>query len=171
MEVLDFGAGDEPDPRATTTADIRDTEEVDVVADITDVWPFEKDRFDGIVLSHVVEHLCQKDVIHVLRESARVGRVDGWVEVSVPVGVNAANDGDHERRWTWERPEQYSIEDRRGWDPKVPLQLVDRDLDVWLFGPLSGLTPLFKILSATWPAWATYRAGGGELIAHYEVVE
>lgn len=171
MDVLDFGAGDEPDPRATTTADIRDTEAVDVVADIMDEWPFDADRFDGIVLSHVVEHLSQNDVVHVLRECARVGRVGGWVEVSVPVGVNAANDGDHEGRWTWERPEQYSIADRRGWDPNVPLRLVDRDLNVWLFGPLSALTPLFKILSRTSPAWATYRAGGGEMLARYEVVE
>lgn len=166
MTVLEVGCGDDPDPRATMATDIRPTASADAQADIYDL-PLCDDSAEGLIARHVVEHLLQPELA--LEEVARVVKPGGWVEIRVPVGVNAANDGDHDSDWTWERPEQYSRAHRRGWDPDLPLRLVDRDLNVWLMGPWSALSPLFQLAARRWPAWAAYRAGGGELVARYKV--
>lgn len=168
MTVLEVGCGDDPDPRATITTDLRETDAADAQANVYDL-PVTDDALDGLIARHVVEHLLQPGLA--LAEAARAVKPGGWVEIRVPLGVNHANDGDHETRWSWERPEQYSRDHRRGWDPDLPLRLADRDLHVWLMGPWSPLSPAFQLAAQRWPAWASYRAGGGELVARYEVLD
>lgn len=168
MTVLDVGAGHNPDPRATTTADSHDLEGVDHEFDIRDAWPFADGVFDGVVMCHVLEHVA--DQAAVLAEAARVTRAGGWVEVTVPVGADAHADPDHASVWTYATPELFSAEGRtRHWDATLPLRLVDRDADVWLFAPFRRLTPLLRAFGRLWPAEAVRRCSSGEITATYEV--
>lgn len=165
--VLDVGGGTNPDPRATQVADIRAAPATDVQFDATDRWPLTANSFDGVVFSHVLEHFDQDAIVHVFREAARVLRAAGWVEASVPLGVNAITDSDHETRWTYETPEQFSRPHRRAWDPELPFELVSRSLNVWLGGPAAPATPLLQAASQKWPAWAAERCYSGVLTARY----
>lgn len=170
QRVIDVGAGHEPDPRATETADVHDLDSVDHVFDIREEWPFPAASIDGLVMSHVLEHV--DDQASVLEEAARVLRVGGWVEVTVPVGADAFADPDHESVWTWATPEIYSCRDRqRHWDAAIPLALEERSADVWLFGPLSWATPLLQALADRWPAEAVQRCSSGEITARYRRVK
>ncbi|MFD1526045.1 MULTISPECIES: class I SAM-dependent methyltransferase [Halobacteriales] len=143
----------------------------DLVLDLTDYpWtPFEDDSVTYIEARHGLEHLA--DPTAFFEECARVLRSGGTLEITVPLGVNARMDNDHETKWTYETPEQYSAPDRRPWDPEVPFELVDRNVRTWLGGPLAPLTPLFQAAARRWPAWAAARCYGGELTAVYRRVE
>ncbi len=168
--VLDLGAGDDPDARATETVDLY--ADADHQFDLTETWPIETDSVDGLVMNHVLEHM--PDVEHVFAEAARVLRDRGWFEAVVPVGADAWADPDHEQCWTWRTPEVYcretSAEEGRPWDPDPPFVLDQRDADVWLWGPYSGLTPLLQAMAAKWPAEAIRRCSSGELTARYRRV-
>lgn len=143
----------------------------DVVLDLTDYpWaPFDGDSVDHIVARHGVEHLS--DPAAFFQECGRVLGPGGTLSVTVPLGTNARTDNDHETVWTYETPEQYSLHHRRPWDPEVPFELVDREVSVWLGGPFSPLSPIFRLASRVWPAWAADRCYGGELTAVYRRCE
>lgn len=136
--VIDLGAGRDPDPRSTLTADLYAT--ADYQVNLEDDWPWPAGSVDGLVARHVIEHL--DDDVHALREAARVLRPGGWFEVVQPVGLNARADGDHvwESLWTWRTPE-YNL-GARHWDEEADLELVSRDVDVWPHLPTRFDAPL-----------------------------
>lgn len=163
QRVIDVGAGEDPDPRATETADIRPT--ADHQFDVREEWPFPEDYADMIIARHLVEHLS--DPTHFFDEAARVVRPGGRLEIVLPIGQNAITDLDHEQEWLYCTPEQYCVDQQRPWDPDTQFRLVKRDIDVYLGGPISPLTPVLQAVATIWPAWATYRCDTGELRAQY----
>lgn len=167
--IVDVGAGTDPDPRATETADLFDIEGIDHVFDIREPWPFQTESVDGLILSHVLEHV--DDQAAVLAEVARVLRGGGWCEITVPVGADAWADPDHERAWTWATPQIIDCRARqRHWDADVPLALIDRSTDVWLFSPLKWASPLLQAAARVWPAEAVRRCSSGEITATFRRV-
>ena len=162
--VLHLGCGEDY-RNGALNVDINPDSEADRIYDISKTpWPWPDGSFKRIEAKHLVEHL--ESPTEFFREAGRVLRQSGTLEITVPLGVNARTDGDHEPpMWTYERPEQYSRTHRRAWDPQVPFRLIERDLNVWLGGPLSKLTPAFQCAAQYWPAWAAERCFGGELKA------
>lgn len=165
--VIDVGAGKNPAPVATDTLDKRPC--ADYQADLEDEWPLPDNSADGVIARHVVEHL--NDPEHFFSEAARVLVVDGWLRVTVPLGEDAKTDHDHETEWRYCTPEQFSRSHRRGWDPDVPLDLVDREIKTWLGGPFRFVSPLLQLASRRWPAWAAHRCYAGELTATFRRVK
>lgn len=166
---LHLGCGDDYHEGALNV-DINPDSEADRILDVSETpWPWPDRAFSRIEAHHLVEHLTEPaDFFH---EASRTLTPGGQLVVTVPLGVNAKTDGDHEPpAWTHERPEQYSVEHRRPWDPTIPLRLVDRRPNVWLGGPLAKATPVFQALSEVWPAWVCERCYGGELTVVYERV-
>lgn len=164
--VLDVGAGKDPDPRATESADLHDLAGVDHQFDIRDQWPFDDAALDGIVMSHVLEHVA--DQSSVLAEAARCLRVGGWLEVTVPVGDDAYADPDHEHVWTYATPELLARDGRtRHWDETVPLKLADRSVNAWLFPPFAWCSPVVQLFADHFPAEAVRRCSSGEIVATY----
>jgi SAM-dependent methyltransferase len=167
--ILDVGCGHDPDPRATETADAADLAHVDRQFDVTNRWPVMSQSVDGIIMSHVIEHV--RDPIPVLREATRCLVSGGWLEVTVPIGIDAMTDPDHERRWSFETFEIICAEQRqRHWDADTRLRLLDRAVDPYLRRPFSPLTPLVKLLATRWPAEMSVRATGGEMTGWFERV-
>lgn len=166
LRILDVGAGDNPDPRATETVDIQPG--ADHVFDLSEEWPLADQSVNGIIARHVVEHL--ENPAHFFDEAGRVLIDGGNLEVSVPVGENAKTDLDHAHEWRHSTPEQFCRRQQRAWDPETDFVLVDRDADVWLGGPLRPLSPLMQALSVPFPNWAVHRCYSGELTAAYRRV-
>lgn len=170
MTVVDIGAGDAPDPRATATADL--FADADHQFDATERWPFEDASLSGVVMNHTLEHMA--DPLAIFEEAGRVLEDGGWFEVTLPVGIDSWADDDHELHWQYRNPELYcrrtSDEKGRPWDPDPPFTLVERDVNVWLFQPFSVLTPLLKLVSRVYPAEAIRRCSAGELTAKYRRV-
>lgn len=164
--ILDVGAGLDPDPRATETADLCALEDIDHRFDVREPWPFGDGELDGVVMSHVLEHVS--DQRGVLVEAARCLRVGGWLEVTVPVGADAHADPDHENVWTFATPELVARGGRsRHWDEPVPLRLVERQVNAWLFPPFDRLSPLVQAFADRWPAEAVQRCSSGEIVASF----
>lgn len=162
--MIDIGAGPDPDPRATITADIRAP--ADVLIDARKAWPFGTNSVTGIVASHLVEHLA--DPTRFFQEAGRVLKPRGWLEVSVPLGSDAVTDLDHEQVWRYATPEQFCRQAQRPWDPDTSFELISRDLDVWGYGPEAfwNTTPM-QLLADVAPAWAAHRCPAGELTATF----
>lgn len=169
-EVIDVGAGDNPDPRASYTADLY-YDGADFQFDIRDEWPFEDGQLTGVVMHHVIEHVEHDDVPDVLSEVGRVIRDDGWVEIAVPVGCNARADPTHRSIWVWRTPDLYS--DDQHWTPSIPLELVSKRLNVWMIGQLGPLTPFVRIGARYWPHEGWYELPGatGELVCQFQKVD
>lgn len=163
MTVVDLGAGHDPDPRADTTVDKH--VDADIHADLEEKWPFADASVDGIILSHVLEHLV--DPVHVFDEAARVLSSGGWLEITVPVGADARTDPTHEHVWTYGTPEAFCQRCQQPWHPDTEFRLVRRDLDVWLFTPFTFLDGVFNRVANRWPAEAERRCSSGELTAIY----
>lgn len=165
--VLDLGAGTDPDPRATKTVDL--FAEADLQFDLEDEWPLQKASVDGLVANHVLEHLSDPTAFFNQASEALVD--GGWLEVTVPVGADAVGDPDHETLWGWRTPatfcREHSAKHGRAWDADPPLVLTGRSADVWLFPPLSRLTPLLQAVANRWPAEAVRRCSSGEITARY----
>jgi len=163
--VVDVGAGEDPHPQATVTADIREG-----VGDLcfdagTERWPMDDASVDKVIARHLLEHLA--DPTHFFDEAARVLVEGGTLQIHVPIGEDAVTDLDHKSLWKYCTPEQYCREQQRSWDPDTAFQLVTRSVDVWLGGPLRPLSPLLQAAAYKWPAWATHRCFAGELRAVY----
>lgn len=104
--VLEVGAGQSPDSRATETLDIRnDLEHVDYGGvDIgADEWPVGDNSFDMVVANHVVEHVPPESIGHVFREVDRVVETGGTFHVVTPhAGTwQAATDPTHQGSGGW----------------------------------------------------------------------
>lgn len=164
---LHLGCGDEY-REGWLNVDANPDSTADVVADVTDTpWSFaEADSVKLIEANHLVEHIDNRDDFFI--ECARVLEPGGELTISVPLGVNAKTDDDHSPPcWTWGKPERFSQSHRRPWDPDIPLELINRDVEVWLGGPLAPASPLFRAAARVWPAWAAERCFAGELTAIY----
>lgn len=166
--VLDVGCGRSPDDRATETADIAGVGGVDHQFDIRDRWPIPDDALVGVILSHVIEHV--RDPIPVFREAARVLESGGWLEVTVPIGMDTWADPDHERAWTYDTFEIISGERDRHWDVDLGFDLQNRHVTVDFFRPLSPLTPLANALARLAPREVCLRASRGEITGRYRRV-
>jgi len=162
MRVLDIGAGDNPDPRATETVDI--VADADHSFDLNDRWPFTEESVDGIVANHVIEHL---DASHVFEEAGRVLCDDGWFELTVPLGENARTDPDHVDEWTFGTPARFCRQQQEAWDHQTAFVMTDRTVSGHLGGPLTPLSPLFQACRRWWPGWVADRCYQGELTARY----
>lgn len=141
--IIDLGAGTDPDPRSTVTADIANIPGVDIQFDLDEhPWPLEAGEFEGVIASHVFEHL--DDVEGALREAARVLRPGGWLELDVPLGRPNFTDPTHKNTWTWTTPEFFARGGTRDYYYDLPFKVEDRHLTVWLEGPFSKLSPLYR---------------------------
>lgn len=89
-------------------------------------WPWDDASWGEIVAEHVFEHL--PDIEQALRESARILKPGGTLEVVMPIGMNAIADPDHEHVWIWDTPEYYT--GKRHWDVDVGLEVVDRGVTI-----------------------------------------
>jgi len=163
VTVADLGAGTDPDPRADVTVDAH--QDADIHADLTDDWPFDDGELEGVVMTHVLEHL--PDTQHVFSEAGRVLHPGGWLDVTVPVGADIRADPTHEHAWTYSTPTAYCQRESEPWQPDTAFVLVERDLDVWLFPPFRRLSPVLQAFAGMWPAEACRRATSGELTARY----
>ena len=112
--------------------DIRDGPDVDETVDLDATpWPWPDDTFSLIVAEHVFEHLA--DVESALRECARVLEPGGRLRTVWPMGQNAWEDPDHERRWHWDTPARYC--GKEPWDVDVGLTVERRDASLHTHGP------------------------------------
>lgn len=161
--ILDLGAGTDPDPRATITADIAHLPGLDLQFDLdSQPWPIQNGIIDGIVASHVFEHLA--DVESALREASRVLRPGGWLELDVPLGRPNRTDPTHKNTWTWTTPEFFASGGAREYYYDLPFVLEDRSITVWLEGPFSKLSPLYRAVVSIyrpgdWVSGTPYMAG------------
>lgn len=176
MRVIDLGAGDSPDHRATETLDLHT--DADIEADLNDDWPLRAESVTGLICNHTLEHL--DDPVHFFQEAGRVLEPRGWVEITVPLGRDAAADPDHsawypDRGWTYWTPLTFSYRHReeaeRPWNPELPFVVERRELDVWLLPPFHWLSGTFNRLADRWPAWAAHRCGAGELTALFRKMD
>lgn len=167
--IVDLGAGDDPDDRATETVDLYC--EADHRFDLGAEWELADESVDGLIANHVLEHL---DAEHFFREAGRVLEDGGFLEVTLPVGRDARADPTHRNHWTYWTPRMYCRTHRaeadRPWDTETAFVLTDREIDLWLLGPFARLSPLFNALSQQWPHWGVERCGSGELTARYRRV-
>lgn len=167
VRVIDLGAGDNPDQRATETAD--QTSGHDHRVDLDERWPFDTKSVDGLIANHCLEHL--QSPRHFFREAGRVLRGDGWLELTVPLGHTARADPTHELwyggGWAWTTPEHYCARQSREWGPETDFRLRYRNLRVWRLGPERILNPVLAVASNHWPEWAIEASHGGELTAGF----
>jgi SAM-dependent methyltransferase len=61
---------------------------IDIVGTVLDI-PFRGERFKGVILSHVLEHLNKKDHVKCLSEIHRVLKPEGTVYIEVPDFIKA----------------------------------------------------------------------------------
>jgi len=161
--IIDLGAGTDPDPRATMTADIAQLKGLDLQFDLdTHPWPFTDASMDGIIASHVFEHLA--DVEGALREAGRVLRPGGWLELDVPLGRPNRTDPTHQNTWTWTTPEFFAHGGTRDYYYDLPFEIEDRDMNIWLEGPFSKASPLYRAFVSfygpgDWVSGTPYMAG------------
>lgn len=137
--VVDLGAGTDPDPRATVTADLHAP--ADHTVDLNEEWPWPAASVDGLIAHHVVEHL---NAGHVLDEACRVLQDNGWLEIALPIGqdfdTDMATPAGHrpENRAEWHKPLIWVGKhnpERRPWDPERPLSVTDRSVALWTHKP------------------------------------
>lgn len=170
MRIVDLGAGDNPDPRASETADQIGSPDHHV--DLEDSWPFETGSVDGLIANHCLEHLDSPR--HFFDEAGRVLRGDGWLEVSVPVGHTARGDPTHQGwyggGWSYETPTHYCRHRSPDWGPDTAFRLTYRNVRAWRLGPERILNPVLAVASHVAPAWAVEASHGAELTAGYRRV-
>jgi len=111
--VLELGGGENPATDGVN-ADVAAVPGVDVVADVTEEWPFERASFDRIEAHHVLEHLPHDDLPTVFRQVAETLRDDGefYAEVPLAHSRSAKNDPTHRSTWYWRTPMYYTAEGR-----------------------------------------------------------
>lgn len=79
--TLDIGAGEKP--KGDINTDVRPLSGIQVVCDATQL-PFNREVFNQVFLSHVIEHFQYKDVITLLKEVNRVLKIGGKTEIRMP---------------------------------------------------------------------------------------
>jgi predicted SAM-dependent methyltransferase len=79
--TLDIGAGGKP--KGDINTDVRPLPGIQVVCDATQL-PFNREAFNHVFLSHVIEHFQYKDVMTLLKEVYRVSKIGGKTEIWTP---------------------------------------------------------------------------------------
>lgn len=179
--IIDVGCGERPDPRATTTLDIRERFDPDLCVDIAETpWrdsdgrTIAADTAAGAVCDNVLEHVPPDPA---MRELARIVAPGGWIEVRVPIGAAWADNPDHRHPWNWRSPLRYCRgRDFARTDPmELPLRLLSREYTSLWFVPwgLDKASPALRALARRAPGLRpdTWPCVAGELTARYEVVE
>lgn len=86
---LDLGAGENRYREGYETADIDPANKPDHIVDLTQPLPWEDNSVEAVNLSHVLEHLEDKEGLKLMQEIARILQPGGIVEVTTP-DFNAA---------------------------------------------------------------------------------
>lgn len=139
--LLDVGCGSHKQ-EGFVGMDNRALPGVDVVHDVEDLpWPFEEGSVDGIVMSHLMEHIKPWLTIDVMNEAHRILKEGGQLFVMMPYGTSFGytQDPTHCNPWnevtpTYFDPEMnslYSVYTPKPWkiescyvDPKENLEIV-----------------------------------------------
>ena len=106
---LDVGCGDNKQPDCVGM-DRRKRSGVDVVHDAEDLpWPFKKDTFNRVILSHVMEHLNPKLHVEIMDEIWRVMKHQGIVMLAMPYPGSQGHwqDPTHIKPWNETTPRYF----------------------------------------------------------------
>ena len=122
IDVLDVGAGRAPfrtrPHDRLVTVDFDEGAGASLVLDITEDWPFAKQSFDFIYMSHVVEHLYPHDRDELIRNVYRSLREGCLAFIRVPHRSSMQSTG-------WEHHTFYGLNGAtslsHGLNPKLPL--------------------------------------------------
>lgn len=95
---LNLGSGDTK-LDGFINVDLDQTKDVDVVADLSQDWPFDDDSVDEIVAKDIFEHL--PDQIHTMNEAFRVLKPGGILHVYVPTTDSLAAFADPTHKSFW----------------------------------------------------------------------
>lgn len=72
---------------------------VDIVANLTEHWPWEDDSVEEINMSHVMEHFTAKERVFVVNEMYRVMKVGAKASVATPYWCSNRAYGDFTHQW------------------------------------------------------------------------
>lgn len=169
-----------PDSASITGVDIVEREATDKEHNLSEYpWPFEDNRFDMVIASHVVEHLPNKVRPH--QEIHRILKPEGISLIKVPhFSVNNAHNLEHEHYYNhvtfnpFETPEWYGkgyphydiIERQLNWKKKtenstLPIKILDK-----IITPLANLS-----IRITERYWRAYVGGFDEIVFKMRVVK
>lgn len=95
---LDIGCGKNK-REGFAGVDIIAFEGVDVVADLTQTWPFADDSVEEIHASHVIEHFTGPQRIHIVNEMYRVLKKGAKATIIVPHWASCRAYGDLTHQW------------------------------------------------------------------------
>lgn len=157
--IVELGAGSTPDPRSDVRLDVVPAPEIDARVDLDHrPWPLRSGVADGVIASHVIEHLA--DPVAAFGEIARLLVDGGWVEVRVPVGENYHSDPTHRSPngpWTWRTPVFLSREHPRPGEVDLPFEIEHRAFeDLHCTGPGRVVSPFIRLAAAVSPGkWVT----------------
>lgn len=176
---LNLGSGEDYRHGDWENLDYNDRYNPDWVHDLNepDGWPFPDVTFEYVLASHVFEHL--DDLAFQFAEAARVLKPGGTLEVRYPTGENAKTDPTHTHKLTydsalWFAQNWREYSDDYQLDPSAPFDLVERDLNVVVHGPLRVTARLLDYLLRNREpgVWATaWPSSSGEVIATYTRLE
>ncbi len=97
IEVVDLGCGSNKRP-GSFGVDHYPFEGVDLVADLDRTpWPLEANRFDKVIMSHIIEHVA--DIPAIMNEAHRISRHGAIVEVTTPHFSSLDSYQDPTHRW------------------------------------------------------------------------
>jgi len=108
---LDIGCGNKPSKSTETekwiNLDKMYYEGVDYMRDCTRGLPFNKNTFDYVLMSHVIEHLSGKEIEHTLEEIYRVCKHGALIKITTPHWTHPTSWGDffhkqHLSEYVWE---------------------------------------------------------------------
>lgn len=108
--ILDIGCGNNKYPNSIGM-DKRYINGVDIVHDIEIVpWPI-IDKFDKIIMSHVIEHLKPWIVIDIMNEVWEHLKDGGILEITMPIAGSTAfySDPTHTKAWNIHTVEYFNI--------------------------------------------------------------
>lgn len=95
---LDLGCGKNKKP-GFLAVDRRSFDGVDVVADLTQPWPWANDSVEEIHMSHVLEHFTGRERVHVFNEMHRVLVKGGKATIATPHWASNRAYGDFTHQW------------------------------------------------------------------------
>lgn len=115
--TLEIGGGRNPATDGVNV-DIAPVPGVDIVADVTEEWPFEPNSFDRIEAHHVLEHIPHTELPTVFRQASETLRDGGTFYAEVPLAHSrsAKNDPTHRSTWYWRTPMYYTADDELSYE-------------------------------------------------------